>query len=193
MLGAPGAAFVVPNDRVGGSVAGWVAIIRVDAVDDPAHPYLLAHVLAEHERRKRVRIVIEPEPQLESVRRPPAVGARLVREVAPQVGGDDPRPRRAHGLAAPGGDLVRAFGEHLVEDLERSGSVAGVTERAEPLQHPLEHGVHVAPAGERVGVGLEALGLELAVHEPFDRAVGVRLERAGRQDPAVADVRERRL
>ena len=178
---------------MGGSAAGS-AHHRVDPVDDPAHPHLLAHVLAEHERRQRVRVLARTR----TAARVRTAATRSRRAPRAQGSGAGRRPRSASSAARTASPRPVAMScERSASTSSRSssarGSVVGVTEVAEPLEHLLEHRVHVAPAGERIGIGLEALGLKLAVDEPLDRAVGVRLERARRQDPAVADVRERRL
>ena len=114
-------------------------------------------------------------------------------EVPAQVGAGSAHRRRPHGRAATGRDRVRVGGDDIVEDVERTRQRLAGDGTSEPAQHVLDHAVHVAPADERVGVGLERRGLELALDQPPHRAAGVGLERAGGQDLAVADVLERDL
>ena len=72
--------------------------------------------------RQRLRVVVEPEPELESVGGNRVV-ARLVSEVPAQVGRQFRDRGLAHGCAAPVA-ICAALGEHLVEDVDARGSVA---------------------------------------------------------------------
>ena len=88
---------------------------------------------------------------------------------------------------------MRLLVDDRVEDLERARKRLARHRTAEPTQHLLDHVVHVAAANERIGVGLERDRLQLAFDQPPHRAVAIALERAGREDPAMADMCERRV
>ena len=101
-------------------------------------------------------------------------------ELEPANGG--PHAHRCRGDP----ELALVLAEGLDEDrlglfevVERHPPGAGPL--AQPTVGQLEHRVRVAAADQRLGVGLERLGVEQPLHEPLHRAVGVRLERGGRQ------------
>ena len=83
--------------------------------------------LVERQRRQRLLLVGESEPQLEPVRRPGASVRGLVLQVAPEVGLD--RRCALPPAAAPAArrDRRRALGQQLVEERHRAGSESSLT------------------------------------------------------------------
>ena len=94
-------------------------------------------------------------------------------QVPAQVRGDRRAPSpRAPPSPRPSAMSCEVSAEHLVEQLERARQRVARDRSAEAPQHLLEHVVHVAAPGQGVRVGLELVGLELALDQPLDRAVG---------------------
>jgi hypothetical protein len=83
---------------------------------------------------------------------------------------------------------VSGLGQDAVEQVEGARERLRGDRAPQPTQHLFEQAMHIAAPGQRIGVGLQGRGLELAVDQPPDRAVGVRLQGPRREDLAVADV-----
>ena len=192
VFGSRRAALVVADH--GGSVGG-----DIDPVDRAAHQHALA-VGAQGQRRQRVALAGEPEPQLEPERPPPLAAVRFVLQISAQVGFDrsqgrlvdDRGPSDASLPAAPSPSAARARRAPVKQPV--GGAERGRRQRAVELGASTRSSAACIrfPAGDRLGLGLERRGAQLALDQPFDRAVGVGLQRAGRQDLGVAQPAERR-
>ena len=139
-------------------------------------------------RRGQLPRLAEAEPQLELVAPVDAAVVRGVLEVAEQVGLD-----AAHLGAQPVGvhrDAVLALelGERLVQP-RAGGRQLGRAEAAlgQPGIDALQRLVHELAAHQRLGVGLQPLGAQLALDEPAHRAGAPGLQRTGRPGLALGE------
>ena len=169
-----------------------LAVPDVHAIDAPAH----AQVLQLERGQARVGGALGSELQLQVLGLQRAVRLGGPAQVAQQVGLQSPQ------LAAPasgnGGEpheLGAAAGQLLAQELSRTRKV-GLAEPGRPRlvaqapQGGLQQPVGGVAPGQRLGLGLQAVGHQPALHQPLDRAAGVALELACRPGLARAQRRQ---
>jgi hypothetical protein len=112
---------------------------------------------------RRLILALETESQLEPTDRKLASRGRLVNQVATKVRGDRVQRSSAHHRRPPDGDRRRQLGQHLLQDLRRLGQPRLGYPAAKARQRALERLVHEAAPRDRVGLGIEAVGLQLSL------------------------------